>query len=116
MSRLGAAMDAIEIEQARQLLISACRNELIIWSPQGWRPKLKDPQSMGSGVRGVRIVHAPLGPYWADLIEILITEGVLIHPRGVYPSAAFRPLTVDEERIASKLVVTRAPTQGALHE
>jgi hypothetical protein len=86
----------------RQILIGAARRGLIVWSPQGWRPKAP--------------LLPPLIPPWPDLIEILISEGILIHPRDVYPSAAFRPLSVDESRIHGKLTVTYVPTQGARHE
>jgi len=93
-----------------QMLVEAARRELIVWSPQGWRPKLSRPASMGAGVRGIRTHHDPLGPYWADLIEILIRDHILIHPRTLYPAAAYRPLTVDETRIPGKLVVKQIPT------
>jgi hypothetical protein len=91
-----------------QMLVEAARRGLIVWSPQGWRPK-------SAGVRpAAQLATAapPLGPYWADLIEILIRDHILIHPRVIYGSAAYRPLTVDETRIPGKLVVKKAPTQG----
>jgi len=89
-----------------QMLVEAARRELIVWSPQGWRPK--------SGRRPTAqmppITPPPLGPRWADLIEILIRDHILIHPRTLYPAAAYRPLTVDETRIPGKLVVKQIPT------
>lgn len=91
-----------------QMLVEAARRELIVWSPQGWRPKAgrRPAAQMPS------ITPPPLGPYWADLIEVLIRDHILIHPRVLYPAAAFRPLTVDEARIPGKLVVKQGPTQG----
>jgi hypothetical protein len=91
-----------------QMLVEAARRELIVWSPQGWRPK----SGHRPGPQMPPITPPPLGPYWADLIEILIRDHILIHPRKIYPSAAYRPLTVDEARIPGKLVVTQTPTQG----
>lgn len=92
------------VETARAALIGAARRGLIVWTPQGWRPARHGPP-----VNGVRPMLPPLHSYWADLVEILIRDKILIHPRELYPAAAFRPLTVDEHAVHGKLEIIIPP-------